>query len=132
MQKNSYIIIAMIFMVFIGLQMAEPVSAAKAKLIDKGQAPSGDSTVVWKAYQYSTNYIVVKEKFYQKRKIVQTNTIYIIKTAKKKIKTIETIRGYSYFPDGSGKMYYYYNIKSYIKSPLSAKTFYFKEIRPKT
>lgn len=119
-------------MVFVGLQMAEPAAAAKSKLIDKGKAPSGDGTVVWKTYQYSKNYIIVKEKFYQKRKVVETSTIYIIKTAKKKIKTIEITRGYGYFPDGSGKMYYYYNIKSYIKSSLSAKSYYFKEIRPKT
>ena len=132
MQKNSYVILALILMVFIGLQMAEPAAAAKSKLIDKGKAPSGDGTVVWKAYQYSKTYIIVKEKFYEKRKLVETNTIYIKKTGKYKIKTVEITRGYAYFPDGSGKMYYYYNVKSYIKSSLSARSFYFQEIRPKT
>jgi hypothetical protein len=60
MNKNIFMVLAVLFMVFVGLQFAEP--AAAAKVVDHGtkyawNGQDGYIKVTWKTYQYNNNFL---------------------------------------------------------------------------
>lgn len=107
-------------MVFVGLQLPEPINAAKnPKLIDKGSISEYRledeegigfySIIYWKTYQYNKNKIVMKivekERYGNeaKEKIVEQKKITLCKVSSKKLKYIkETCYKYG---DGTGYVY---------------------------
>ncbi|MBI5679444.1 MAG: hypothetical protein HZC47_00890 [Methanobacterium sp.] len=68
MKKNLFLVSVLLSMVFLGLQMAEPVAAAHPKLIDtfKVYHPGGQGGDMTKynVYKYSTRHVYVKSYEY--------------------------------------------------------------------
>jgi len=66
MNKNV-MILAVLFMVFVGLQFAGPASAAK--VVDHGTryvGPTDHYKIVWKTYQYNNNFLKMTATTYYK------------------------------------------------------------------
>ncbi|MDO8870841.1 MAG: hypothetical protein Q7V10_08865 [Methanobacteriaceae archaeon] len=109
--------------------MASPVAAVK--VIDHGSSYDSESSTAttWKTYQYSPNYIIMKMKSYEKKKIIGTTTITIKKVSNKKLVVIQVMQSKSKNPDGL-MSYYYGKITDYIKYSGNASKFYYNEMRP--
>lgn len=120
MRKNLALVALISFMFVFSLQIAQPVSAAKLKVVDKGSFTEdygyGKCTNTWKTYQKGTYYV----------KIVATSkspghtdrmTMYLIKVSKRVLK-IKTINNGKW----TGTMY--------LPSKLTAAQYYWKYIRP--
>ncbi|MCK9150555.1 hypothetical protein [Methanobacterium alcaliphilum] len=127
MVKKRYIAIAIIFMAFIGLQIAETTNAAK--LIDSGQKKVDGDKITWRTYQYK-NYILSKQKIYNNGKLWGTSSIKIQRFKKKIILVTLTQRMPSIM-----KLPRVIKIvnKQYIysKSSLSLRKYYFKYLNPR-
>lgn len=134
-------------MVFVGLQITEPASAAKPKLIDHGKMTENivdddlddgdnpvnyDVTVSWKTYQYSKKKIVIKAVEKTKYIVPLKNEeissylkLTFSKSSKKKVKwTIERW----YISDG--KCYDHTKRTSFEKYSSSINKYYKKKIKP--
>ncbi|MCK9151864.1 hypothetical protein [Methanobacterium alcaliphilum] len=96
MERNDFInrrlifAILLVFVFLFGLQIAEPVSAAKIKLISKGQA-KGDHGIKlsWKTYRIGYNYVKIKGILKADQTIY--TTLVLKKIGKTKLKVIEKI-----------------------------------------
>jgi len=68
--KNIYLILSVLFMVFIGFQCAQPASAVK--IVDQGThyfwLDNSKMKMVWKTYQYNNNFLKTKALIYYKYK----------------------------------------------------------------
>ena len=67
MNKNIFLMLSVLFMVFVGFQFAEP--AAAVKVVDHGTKYIDSShhvKVVWKTYQYNNNFLKVYTNHYYK------------------------------------------------------------------
>ena len=67
MNKNIFLMLSVLFMVFVGFQFAEP--AAAVKVADHGTryvGPTDHYKVVWKTYQYNNNFLKVVSTIYYK------------------------------------------------------------------
>ena len=69
MNKNIFAILSVLFMLFAGLQFAEP--AAAVKVVDHGtnygwNGQDGYTKVTWKTYQYNNNFLKTYATYYVK------------------------------------------------------------------
>ncbi|MGB9980483.1 hypothetical protein [Methanobacterium sp.] len=124
MNKNV-MFLTVLFMVFVGFQLAEP--AAAVNVVDHGTrygVDTGDHIkIVWKTYQYNNNFLKVYSKCYYKdpdtkKYILNYNSITTIKKIKNTIKTTE-IRGHYVNP---------VNVH-YAKTKLTAAQYYWRVFR---
>ena len=71
MNKNMFAVLMTLFIVFVGLQFAEPATAAK--VVDHGINHEWDPQdgvwvkITWKTYQYNNNYIKTYSTVYTKK-----------------------------------------------------------------
>lgn len=132
MQKTSFFILAMVIMVFIGLQTAEPTAAAKKpKLIDSGSQHFEVAlygTFFWKTYQYNKKYILIKTVFYNEDGTLDsTRKVSMKKISKYRIKMVNTKKYTN--SDAESVKYTTATRISYIKTSLSVKQYYYKVIK---
>ena len=78
MNKNMFAVLMTLFIVFVGLQFAEPATAAK--VVDHGTkyytiAHPKDTKITWKVYQYNNNYIKIYRNIWDKN--LKTKKYYI-------------------------------------------------------
>jgi hypothetical protein len=105
-----------------GINSAEPASAAKTKLIDKGSVTFFDAEegkyvkYAWKTYKKGNNYVFVKGTMYYDGFGISSN-YYLVKTSKAKLYFKATV---------AGKKAY----SQTIKINLNAVKFYSKYLRP--
>lgn len=108
--------------------MAGPVAAVK--VIDHGSNSYYDNSTnttyksTWKVYQYSKNYIVIKEKEYENNKLVTHLKATITKVSKKKIKLTTIVRSI-HKNQYHLNSYFYSESVDYIKYSGTARSFYF-------
>ncbi|SCG86910.1 hypothetical protein [Methanobacterium congolense] len=128
--KNVPLVLFVLLGVFIGLQIAEPVSAVK--LVDHGFVTFKDqnSTVnySWKTYQYSKNNVkIIGYESEPQLGIKVKLNFYLKKVQKNKLKITMQICGFYY----QGR-YYKYSDSSheYVKTRMSAAQFYWKCLKP--
>lgn len=133
--KQSYLILTLILMFFVGMQLAGVATAAKPKLIDQGKMTNNSETIVWKTYQYNKNYIVVK-KDTQSRYSSQgstlkttTKTSISIKKTKKLIKYVLVAQSY-YKPYKNAVTRTYSKSVTTVKTAHNAKWFYYYFVKP--
>lgn len=96
MERNNFLNRRFIFAILLisvflcGLQIAEPVSAAKMKLISKGQAKSDHGIkLYWKTYRIGYNYVKIKGVIKADQTIY--TTLVLKKIGKTNLKVIEKI-----------------------------------------
>ncbi|MBI5679436.1 MAG: hypothetical protein HZC47_00850 [Methanobacterium sp.] len=133
MKKNIVLIAGIVFMFVIGLQLVEPVSAAKLKVVDQGTTtlndPSGNTiTFTWKTYQRGTKYVAVIGYMYSP----QTDTgvtmyMYLKKVSKKKVKLYGKMIAKHY---GTGASYSKKIPATYEYTELTAAQCYWNEFKP--
>lgn len=110
------------FVFVCGINSAEPASAAKTKLIDKGSVTFFDAEegkynkYTWKTYKKGNNYVVVKGTMYFDGFGISSN-YYLVKTSKTKLYFKATVAGKKVF-------------SKFIKTKLNAVSFYSKYLRP--
>jgi len=132
MRKNIVLIAAILSMFVFSLQIAEPVAAAKLKVVDHGSTkfkdPYDKSTVTykWKTYQMGTNYVeVVGSYYFPEYNLREYVYVYLKKVSKTKIKMSGKITvkdSHSSHSQSIGSHYYY--------TKLTAAQYYWRVVRP--
>ena len=131
MRKNI-LLISIIFSMFIGIQIAEPASAASWKTIDHGSIKlNGDTagiiTYKWTTYQKGVNNVEMKFSFdVPKEKFKQYYQINLQKVSKTKLKMI----GKTYVAYYTGKHDSTSSSTQYQHTKLTAAQYYWRVIRP--
>jgi len=138
MNKNRVMVLTVLFMVFAGLQFAEPVAAVK--VVDHGTKIVNDHElgwmkIVWKTYQYrykktgkiNNNFVKTYAKYYFKQKsgkykLVETQDITLAKVTKSTIKITINARHPGEKPIGKPGV-------TYRKTKLTAAQYYWRVFR---
>lgn len=130
--KNKSILIAAVLAMFVfSLQIAEPASAAKLKVMDHGSIKFNDhsnnvtGTYKWTAYQSGINYVKIAGTYYYPHNLKVYMYMYLQKISKTKIKISGKVIGkapYYSYSQSIGTHYDY--------TKLSAVQYYWRVLRP--
>ncbi len=130
MNKNSLLIVLVMFIFVFGLQIAEPAAAAGLKEIDHGSYNFTSCNILtnykWTTYQKGANYVKMVEYYYfPQYKSKEYCYMYFQKVSATKLKVSEKIVTY-YDNTHSTK-----NMKPFYEhTKLTAVKYYWKEFRP--
>ncbi|MGB9978143.1 hypothetical protein [Methanobacterium sp.] len=103
MNKNIFVALMVLFMVFVGFQFAEP--AAAVKVVDHGTKYGWDAQdnalmkTTWKAYQYNNNHLKIYETVYLKYPKTKKYVLFmrekwaLTKVTKNSVKVIYDLNG---------------------------------------
>ncbi|MGB9980484.1 hypothetical protein [Methanobacterium sp.] len=130
MNKNIYLMLSVLFMVFVGFQFAEP--AAAVKVVDHGSKCSwngqdGWIKINWKTYQYNDNFLKTYTTLYLKndkngkysKELSESENYVLAKTAK------NTLKVTSIWESLNDDVYV-----SRLKTKLTAAQYYWRVFRP--